>query len=101
MRVRWSTKEAGGQDEGIFAFERATSDERSVVVLNLNSSRESFTRSQNSTMRVGLPAGTALVDALDGEMVLTTTALGCEARAGESCISVGVPPHGIRVLIKE
>jgi glycosidase len=101
FKGRWSTRTPGGEDHGLFAFERVTPEETALVVLNYGKVRGSSTATAGDSMVVSFPAGTTLVDALEPERTFQTTHAGCAAGAGESCVVVSVPARKFRVLLPQ
>jgi glycosidase len=95
----WSTTVAGARrDAGVFAFERATTDETVVVVLNASGqSSESCapTTEGGACMKVSLPPGTMLGDAMPGGDGQTFPV------KADGTVDVTVPAHTARVLIKQ
>ncbi len=106
--VRWSTSDSGGQDHGLFAFERVHPDERLLVLLNLDarhlpaspSDQAPAARSarDGALMPVGFAPGTRLVDLLHPDYAVTVGDSGCTAAAGQGCLDATVPAHAARIL---
>ncbi len=101
FKGRWSTRAPGGEDHGIFAFERVAPEETTLVVLNYGKVRGSSTLIGGDSMVVSFPAGTTLVDALEPGRTFQTTHTGCVAGSGESCVVVSVPARKFRVLLPQ
>ncbi len=99
MKVRWSTTNSGGEDNGIYAFERVHQDETLLVVMNLSPRQSSHTALDGSLMTVGFGPSTVLRDLLDPQASFQVQAAGCEPAPGEGCVDIEVPPHGIRILL--
>ena len=79
---------------GIHAFSRISGDEEVVVIVNTSGA----TRSAEMWVDAGLtPAGTKLTDELDRSYQVSAHAPG--GGAG-SKISVEVPPHGVRLMVR-
>jgi glycosidase len=94
----WSTTVAGARrDAGIFAFERASSEETVVVVINA-SAQSSETCAPvtegGACMKTSLPIGATLVDVMPG-----TDGASFTVRA-DGTLDVVAPAHGARVLVK-
>jgi glycosidase len=98
LRVRWSTPDGGGEDHGLFAFERPSAEGSVLVVLNLNPAASSRTSRGGSSMAVGFAAGTRLTNLLAPAAPLVVQASGCTAASGEGCLDVTVPAHSALVL---
>jgi glycosidase len=88
--MRWSDTNGAG----ISAFSRIYKGQEVVVVMNTSSE----TRSAEMWVDSGVtPAGTALADALDASYTVSTHA----PAEGGSKLTVQVPPHGVRVLVRK
>ena len=96
--MRWSTSGSGGDDHGIFAFERQHADENILVVMNLGSQTSSRTSSGGFSMTVGFSSGTTLNDLLDPGNSYQVQSSGCSPEVGEGCLDISVPPRTIRIL---
>lgn len=98
LLVRWSTRGDGGDDAGIYAYERRHPEEGALVISNF-SDGASVTAAGGASMVVSFPAGTQLKDTLSSA-TFTTSGSGCDAGAGESCLEAEVPAHTTRVLVE-
>ncbi|MBN2496092.1 MAG: alpha-amylase [Deltaproteobacteria bacterium] len=98
LQVRWSTRTGGGEDHGIYAFERRSADETILVVLNLGAESTSRTASAGQSMCVGFEPRTELTDLLDPDARYTVTDSGCSPEPGQGCVEIEVAPRGIRIL---
>ncbi len=98
VQVRWSTRQPSGDDEGLFAFERVHPTERVLVVVNLSFAGERRTRGGGSTMPVGFPPGTTLVDLLAPETRFVVESSGCGVQPGGGCVEITVPARQARLL---
>jgi alpha-amylase len=75
FQVTWSTQGSGGDDAGIYAFERLHDDQNVLVVSNFSDST-SRTTANNTTMPVSFPPNTTLNDLLSNTS-FTTSSNGC------------------------
>ena len=70
-----------------------------IVGINLLANRGSTTEANDgSTMIVNFEPGTVLKDALDESYTVTVSGNGCNAGAGQGCLSMTVPSKGTRIL---
>src|SRR5262249_46369210 len=95
----WSTTIAGPRrDAGIFAFERATQDQKLLVVLNTGDQDGAETCAQvaegGACMMTTLPPGATLTDVMPGSDGKTFTV------RGDGTIDVSVPARSGRVLMQ-
>jgi glycosidase len=99
VNILWSTTVAGAdRDAGIFGFERNSTEELALVVLNTSTqSSESCASIANGggCMRTSFPPGTVLTDVMPGTDGMTFTV------ASDGTIDVRVPAHMGRVLVKQ
>lgn len=100
LELTWTSDHVGGEsDAGILAFERATADERALVVINTHEAQESSTQytdpndpSMSRTLQTGFPGGTELVDVFATDQPAFTV-------AADGTLLVSVPALSGRVLV--
>ncbi|HVV86320.1 MAG TPA: alpha-amylase family glycosyl hydrolase [Kofleriaceae bacterium] len=96
VAIKWSVQESGARrDAGIFAFERATANDKVLVVLNAGDVASESCAPQGeggACMTASFPPGTVLRDLAPGSDAMTFT-----VGPGGS-VDVPVPPHTVRVL---
>ncbi len=95
---RWSTRGSGGEDHGLFAFERVAAEERALVLFNLGADQEAHAQSAGGILPVGFAPGSELHDLLDPARQWTVAAEGCAAPEGGGCLDVSIPARGVRIL---
>ena len=95
----WSTTLPGARrDAGIFAFERITTDQTALVILNTSDQSSESCAPQadgGACVRTSLPAGTTLTDVMPGGESQTFTV------KTDGTIAVTVPAKSGRVLIRK
>ena len=95
----WSTTQPGARrDAGIFAFERAASDQTVLVVINASSQDSEScapTTDGGACLRTTLPAGSVLKDIVPGGGSTTFTV------KADGTVAVTVPAHSGRVLVRQ
>jgi alpha-amylase len=95
----WATTEPGARrDAGIFAFERKTSDETVLVVINASEQESETCAPANeggACMRTTLPAGSTLRDVMPGAGSQTFTV------RPDGTVAVTVPARSGRVLVRQ
>ena len=97
--TRWSTRDEMGGDRGLYVFERSVAAESTLVAMNLFDGSSSTTQRGSSTMVVGVPAGTRMVDALDSSYEIEVGSAGCPAVGEEGCVVISVPPRTVRIMV--
>ncbi len=99
FKTRWSTLGSGGDDHGIYAFERSHPDQTALVVMNLGAEQESQSAVEGSSMTVGFAPGTELRDLLDPGKTFVVEGSGCVAAADEGCLHISLEPRTLRILV--
>ena len=99
VAITWSTEQAGDRrDEGIFAFERDSGDDKVLVVLNASAGASEACAPASdggACMQTSFAAGTTLVDvAPDGAGDTFTVGAG-------GAVTVAVPARSGRVLVAQ
>jgi alpha-amylase len=101
VTFRWASAHTDAEiDAGLVAFERSTPEQTVLVVINTKEGSEddlwSETRTQEGEgMSVSIPAGSTLVDVLNGSGEDRFTV------GGDGRVVVGLPPRSARILVLE
>ena len=93
LTFRWASEAGdGAEDAGLLAIERATADDRALVVINAHASQTSRTA---GGMVTGFPPGTRLVDLLPSDVQRSYTV------GGDGSILVELRPREAVVLVAD
>jgi len=93
FELRWTSAHVGDEsDAGVVAFERELDDRYALVVINAHPRDDRVTAFESTTMTIGRPAGSTLVDVLTGD-TFTVEAGGA--------LRVEVDAYATRILVPD